>query len=81
MVGLVLTTIVFVMCRLSVCTVCNFFGQLELGEFFDAQSSTSVSSPTRMRVGLTSAMMRVDTPSSPQRPVSRAVTAAKQADR
>jgi hypothetical protein len=64
------------------CPFCVFaVAASELGEFFDAQGSASVSSPTRMRVGLTSAMMRVDTPSFPQRPVSRAVTAAKRADR
>lgn len=53
----------------------------ELGDFYESQSSASVSSPTRMRVGLTTAMMRVDTPCSPQRPISRSMTAAKQADR
>ena len=49
----------------------------ELGEFYGEVANN----PTQMRVGLTTAMMRVDTPSSPMRPISRAATAAKQADR
>ena len=41
----------------------------ELGEFY-GEGFSGESNPTQMRVGLTTAMMRVDTPSSPMRPIS-----------